>query len=142
MTTCLFGTIVAMSATLPRASHARLIGTATKCSGVGGWIGRFVSPPEPLLSIRVRGMATKKAGGSTSNGRDSIGRRLGIKVWPNQVAKAGNILVRQRGKKFLNGDNVGMGRDHTLFATATGVVRMSRSPTNRKRNFVHVDVVE
>lgn len=57
---------------------------------------------------------------------------------PNQHAKAGNILVRQRGMKFRAGDNVGMGRDHTLFATADGVVRMTRLATNRKRNVVHV----
>ena len=82
--------------------------------------------------------ATKKAGGSSNNGRDSAGRRLGIKVWPGLYAKAGNIIVRQRGKKFLAGDNVGMGNDHTLFATAPGVVRMERSAKNRKRNIVHV----
>jgi large subunit ribosomal protein L27 len=100
-------------------------------------------PPSSYgLQSQVRGMATKKAGGSTSNGRDSAGRRLGIKVWPNMYAKAGSILVRQRGHKFLTGENVGMGRDHTLFAKTAGIVRMTRSPTNRKRNFVHVDAIE
>ena len=89
----------------------------------------------------VRGMATKKAGGSSNNGRDSAGRRLGIKVWPNQYAKAGSILVRQRGKKFLTGENVGMGKDHTLFAKKAGIVTMTRSPTNKKRNIVHVNAV-
>mmetsp|Transcript_2439 Transcript_2439/g.5261 ORF Transcript_2439/g.5261 Transcript_2439/m.5261 type:complete len:143 (-) Transcript_2439:192-620(-) len=82
--------------------------------------------------------ATKKAGGSSNNGRDSAGRRLGIKVWPGLMAKPGNIIVRQRGKKFLAGDNVGMGNDHTLYAKALGVVKMERSPKNRKRNIVHV----
>ena len=72
--------------------------------------------------IGIRGMATKKAGASSTNGRDSIGRRLGIKLHHNQLAKAGNILVRQRGKIFRAGENVGMGRDHTLFATADGKV--------------------
>jgi large subunit ribosomal protein L27 len=85
-----------------------------------------------------RTMATKKAGGSSNNGRDSAGRRLGIKVWPNQVAKAGNILVRQRGQKFRAGDNVGMGRDHTLFALTDGSVYMTKLPTNKKRNVVHI----
>lgn len=91
-----------------------------------------------------RGMATKKAGGSSNNGRDSAGRRLGIKVWPNQMAKAGNILVRQRGAKFRPGTNVGMGRDHTLFAKTDGIVsmtKMERPPigrTKKRRNIVHV----
>jgi large subunit ribosomal protein L27 len=83
-------------------------------------------------------MATKKAGGSSSNGRDSAGRRLGIKVWPRQFCRAGSILVRQRGQKFRAGDNVGMGRDHTLFALAPGTVYMTRLPENKKRNVVHI----
>lgn len=86
--------------------------------------------------------ATKKAGGSTNNSKDSAGRRLGIKVWPGQYAKAGSIIVRQRGKKFLKGTNVGMGNDHTVFATHAGIVRMERSPKNRKRNIVHVEPEE
>ena len=85
-----------------------------------------------------RTMATKKAGGSSNNGRDSIGRRLGIKLYPGQRAKAGNILVRQRGQKFRAGENVGMGKDHTLFAKQDGRVQMTRLPTNKKRNVVHV----
>jgi large subunit ribosomal protein L27 len=83
-------------------------------------------------------MATKKAGGSSNNGRDSAGRRLGIKVWPRQFCRAGSILVRQRGQKFRAGDNVGMGRDHTLFALASGTVYMTRLPENKKRNVVHI----
>ena len=86
----------------------------------------------------VRHMATKKAGGSSQNGRDSAGRRLGIKIWPNQTAKAGSILVRQRGKKFRAGSNVAMGRDHTLFAKTEGIVHFTPLPTNKKRNVVHV----
>lgn len=91
-------------------------------------------------TISRRGMATKKAGGSSNNGRDTIGRRLGIKVWPNQPAKAGNILVRQRGQKFRAGDNVGMGKDHTLFAKCDGTVTMTKMKlANKKlRNVVHV----
>ena len=94
--------------------------------------------PHQHLQRTCRGMATKKAGGSSGNGRDSIGRRLGIKIWPGKHAIAGNILVRQRGQKFRAGQNVGMGRDHTLFAKADGVVTMTRLETNRKRNVVHV----
>lgn len=74
----------------------------------------------------VRGMATKKAGGSTNNGRDSAGRRLGVKILHNQPAKAGSILVRQRGQKFRAGDNVGIGKDHTLFARVAGMVKMEK----------------
>ena len=61
-------------------------------------------------------MAHKKAGGSSRNGRDSEGRRLGVKKFGGETVKAGNILVRQRGTKFHPGDNVGIGKDHTLFA--------------------------
>ena len=67
-------------------------------------------------------MAHKKAGGSSRNGRDSAGRRLGVKKFGGQEAIAGNILVRQRGTKFYPGRNVGMGKDHTLFALVDGVV--------------------
>ena len=67
-------------------------------------------------------MAHKKAGGSSRNGRDSAGRRLGVKRYGGQTVLAGNILVRQRGTKMDAGKNVSVGRDHTLFATADGVV--------------------
>ena len=67
-------------------------------------------------------MAHKKAGGSSRNGRDSEGRRLGVKRFGGQKVLSGNILVRQRGTKFDAGENVGIGRDHTLFATSDGVV--------------------
>lgn len=70
-------------------------------------------------------MAQKKAGGSSKNGRDSAGRRLGVKVYGGQNALAGNIIVRQRGTKYHAGTNVGMGRDHTLFALVDGNVRFS-----------------
>ncbi|PKR60078.1 MULTISPECIES: 50S ribosomal protein L27 [Thalassospira] len=67
-------------------------------------------------------MAHKKAGGSSRNGRDSEGRRLGVKKFGGQAVVAGNILVRQRGTKFHAGDNVGLAKDHTLFATVNGSV--------------------
>jgi large subunit ribosomal protein L27 len=67
-------------------------------------------------------MAHKKAGGSSRNGRDSAGRRLGVKVFGGQVAIPGNIIVRQRGTKFSPGKNVGLGKDHTIFALVEGVV--------------------
>ncbi len=78
-------------------------------------------------------MAHKKAGGSTRNGRDSNAKRLGVKRFGGQEVKAGNILVRQRGTKFHAGVNVGLGKDHTLFATADGkVVFEVKGPKNRK----------
>ena len=73
-------------------------------------------------------MAHKKAGGSTSNGRDSHGQRLGVKKYAGEVAIPGNILVRQRGTKIRPGKNVGIGKDDTLFALASGVVKF----TNRR----------
>ena len=78
-------------------------------------------------------MAHKKAGGSTRNGRDSNAKRLGVKRYGGQDVLAGNILVRQRGTKFHAGDNVGIGKDHTLFATADGkVLFQQKGPKNRK----------
>jgi large subunit ribosomal protein L27 len=71
-------------------------------------------------------MATKKGGGSTNNGRDSVGRRLGIKRSGGQRVSAGEIIVRQRGTKFHPGDNVGIGKDHTLFALTDGVVQFAK----------------
>jgi len=68
-------------------------------------------------------MAHKKAGGSSRNGRDSESKRLGVKLYGGQEVLAGNILVRQRGTEYHPGDNVGMGRDHTLFAKVNGVVK-------------------
>ena len=67
-------------------------------------------------------MAHKKAGGSSRNGRDSAGRRLGVKKFGGQIVISGNIIVRQRGTKFHPGSNVGIGKDHTLFATSDGKV--------------------
>ncbi|CAJ1925562.1 unnamed protein product [Cylindrotheca closterium] len=91
-----------------------------------------------ISKVASRGMATKKAGGSSNNGRDSIGRRLGVKLYPGQQAKAGSIIIRQRGQKFRAGEGVGMGKDHTIFAKVAGVVSMTKLPTNKKRNVVHV----
>jgi large subunit ribosomal protein L27 len=80
-------------------------------------------------------MATKKAGGSSRNGRDSAGRRLGVKKYGGQVVIPGNIIVRQRGTKFHPGSNVGMGKDHTIFATLNGKVAFKKTKT---RTFISV----
>ncbi|MEP5764578.1 MAG: 50S ribosomal protein L27 [Halieaceae bacterium] len=78
-------------------------------------------------------MAHKKAGGSTRNGRDSESKRLGVKRYGGQQVTAGSILVRQRGTRFHAGENVGCGKDHTLFAKADGEVKfITRGPKNRK----------
>ncbi|MFZ4761403.1 MAG: 50S ribosomal protein L27 [Alphaproteobacteria bacterium] len=77
-------------------------------------------------------MAHKKAGGSSRNGRDSAGQRLGMKKFGGEFCVPGNIIVRQRGTKFYPGLNVGMGRDHTLFATAEGTVAYAFSRGGRK----------
>ena len=82
-------------------------------------------------------MAHKKAGGSTRNGRDSQSKRLGLKKFGGEIVVAGNILIRQRGTAFHAGSNVGMGRDHTLFATAGGEVRFARKGPDQRR-FVSV----
>lgn len=78
-------------------------------------------------------MAHKKGGGSSRNGRDSQSQRLGVKVYGGQVVRSGNILVRQRGTRIKPGNNVGIGKDDTLFATAEGVVLYETVRDNRKR---------
>ncbi|MEX2123902.1 MAG: 50S ribosomal protein L27 [Woeseia sp.] len=83
-------------------------------------------------------MAHKKAGGSSKNGRDSESKRLGVKVFGGQTVVAGNIIVRQRGTRVHPGVNVGIGRDHTLFAKSNGLVRFEKKgPKNRQ--YVSVD---
>ena len=78
-------------------------------------------------------MATKKAGGSSRNGRDSAGRRLGVKKFGGQKVIPGNIICRQRGTKMYPGQNVGMGRDHTLFATSDGHVQFTYKGIKQKK---------
>jgi len=80
-------------------------------------------------------MAHKKAGGSSRNGRDSAGRRLGVKRFGGEVVISGNIIVRQRGTKFHPGTNVGIGKDHTIFATKDGKVFFKKT---RTRTFISV----
>tara|TARA_Y100000817_G_scaffold233748_1_gene186079 strand:+ start:176 stop:436 length:261 start_codon:yes stop_codon:yes gene_type:complete len=83
-------------------------------------------------------MAHKKAGGSSRNGRDSESKRLGVKRYGGQAVSAGEILVRQRGTKFHPGQNVGIGKDHTLFAKCTGKVFFNRKGKNLKQ-FVNIE---
>ncbi|MCY4430334.1 MAG: 50S ribosomal protein L27 [Rhodospirillales bacterium] len=85
-------------------------------------------------------MAHKKAGGSSRNGRDSAGRRLGVKKYGGEQVRAGNIIVRQRGTKFHPGNGVGIGKDHTLFALADGNVVFRKKGGGR--SYVSVDAAE
>ena len=82
-------------------------------------------------------MAHKKGAGSTRNGRDSAGKRLVIKLYDNQFATAGSIIVRHRGTKIRPGNNVGIGRDHTLFALIDGSIKFEHEPKDRKRVSVY-----
>ena len=82
-------------------------------------------------------MAHKKAGGSSRNGRDTAGKRLGVKKFGGERVLAGNILVRQRGTKWVPGDNVGLGRDHTIFSLVDGFVKFS----TRRNDRTYVSVV-
>ena len=77
-------------------------------------------------------MAHKKAGSSSKNGRDSVGQRLGVKAGDGQLVSAGSIIVRQRGTKFFPGFNVGMGKDHTLFARITGTIKFEGGRTRKR----------
>lgn len=83
-------------------------------------------------------MAHKKAGGSTRNGRDSESKRLGVKKYGGEFVKAGNIIIRQRGTKVHPGENVGCGRDHTLFALTDGTVKFMKNRGPMSRQFVTV----
>ena len=82
-------------------------------------------------------MAHKKGAGSSKNGRDSESKRLGVKIFGGQVAKAGNILIRQRGTSHHPGENVGMGRDHTIFALIDGTVKFRKKRDNK--SFISVE---
>mmetsp|Transcript_36926 Transcript_36926/g.95631 ORF Transcript_36926/g.95631 Transcript_36926/m.95631 type:complete len:124 (-) Transcript_36926:49-420(-) len=100
-------------------------------------VNAFVDSSNAFMA-ESRRWATKKSGGSSKNGRDSKPKMLGVKVYGNQAVKAGNIIVRQRGTKFHPmGENVGIGRDHTIFATADGKVQF-KYDRFAKRSFVGV----
>ena len=90
-----------------------------------------------FISLNIQRFAHVKAQGSTQNGRDSAGRRLGAKAADGQLINAGSIIYRQRGTKINPGKNVGIGRDHTLFALITGVVKYERCGKNKKKVSVY-----
>lgn len=90
-----------------------------------------------MLKLNIQFFASKKAGGSTKNGRDSIGRRLGVKKSDGEYATAGSIIFRQRGTKIHPGTNVGRGSDDTLFATINGYVKFERKGRDKKQVSVY-----
>ena len=90
-----------------------------------------------MMKLNIQLFAHKKGGGSTSNGRDSAGRRLGAKIADGQTAKAGSIIYRQRGTKIYPGNNVGMGVDHTLFAKIDGYVKFEAKGKTKKQVSVY-----
>ena len=89
------------------------------------------------ISLNIQKFAHKKGQSSTDNGRDSAGRRLGAKLADGQFAKAGSIIYRQRGTKIFPGKNVGIGKDHTLFAKTDGTVKYERSGRSKKKVSVY-----
>ncbi len=103
------------------------------------WEEVFSLVPETVSfeSAKEASMAHKKAGGSSRNGRDSAGQRLGVKRFSGEIVRAGNILVRQKGTRIHPGENVGMGKDYTLFAKVDGIVTYETKGRNKKQVSVH-----
>ena len=90
-----------------------------------------------MMKLNIQLFAHKKGGGSTCNGRDSAGRRLGAKLGDGQTCNAGSIIYRQRGTRIYPGNNVGIGKDHTLFALISGVVKYERLGRDKKKVSVY-----
>ena len=86
-------------------------------------------------------MSHKKAGGSTNNGRDSVAKRLGVKVFGDQAVKAGGIIIRQRGTRYFPGENVGMGKDHTLYSLANGLVKFTQKALKKYDGRVYKNTI-
>ncbi|KAK4412575.1 50S ribosomal protein L27, chloroplastic [Sesamum alatum] len=105
-------------------------------------VGQNIAVSFPIKSPLTIESAHKKGAGSTKNGRDSPGQRLGVKIFGDQVAKAGSIIVRQRGTKFHPGKNVGLGRDHTLFSLIDGLVKFEKFGPDKKKVSVYPRVVQ
>ncbi|KAL6288260.1 hypothetical protein ACE6H2_012650 [Prunus campanulata] len=106
---------------------------------VGPKLSLVSNPPRLALTIQN---AHKKGAGSTKNGRDSPGQRLGVKIFGDQAAKAGSIIVRQRGTKFHAGKNVGLGKDHTIFSLIDGLVKFEKYGPDKKKVSVYPQEVQ
>ncbi|KAI5069142.1 hypothetical protein GOP47_0015443 [Adiantum capillus-veneris] len=132
------GSAIAEMGRLSLSSHACLNGASL----------RLRPPLPPSSNTRLLGepltieAAHKKGSGSTKNGRDSVGKRLGVKIFGDQRAKAGSIIVRQRGTTFHPGNNVGLGRDYTLFSLVEGVVKFEKFGPDRKKVSVYPQEVQ
>ncbi|KAK1404353.1 Mitochondrial ribosomal protein MRP7 (L2) [Heracleum sosnowskyi] len=104
-------------------------------------VGQKLTISFPMIPPMTIEAAHKKGAGSTKNGRDSAGRRLGVKIYGDQVAKPGSIIIRQRGTKFHPGKNVGLGKDHTIFSLIDGLVKFEKFGPDRKQISVYPRVV-
>ncbi|EPS70927.1 hypothetical protein M569_03836 [Genlisea aurea] len=118
--------------------------SSTSFLRAGNWVpfsgSQKVAVSVPMKSPPTIESAHKKGAGSTKNGRDSPGQRLGVKVFGDQLAKAGSIIVRQRGTKFHPGNNVGLGKDHTIFSLIDGLVKFEKYGPDRKKISVYPHV--
>ncbi|KAL6509164.1 60S ribosomal protein L27 [Orobanche gracilis] len=123
------------------------LGSRSSSSFFGGDFGSIHIGKNATVSFPIKRSLTiqsahKKGGGSTKNGRDSPGQRLGVKIFGDQAAKAGSIIVRQRGTKFHPGNNVGLGRDYTLFSLIEGLVKFEKFGPDKKKVSVYPRVVQ
>ncbi|KAK2992895.1 hypothetical protein RJ640_028137 [Escallonia rubra] len=132
----------AMSFNLVGAFRGLSLGSSSSSSFFKGdfgsvHVGHKISVSFPVKSPLTIESAHKKGAGSTKNGRDSKGRRLGVKIFGDQAAKAGSIIIRQRGTKFHPGKNVGLGKDHTIFSLIEGMVKFEKFGPDRKKVSVY-----
>lgn len=133
----LVGAFKGLSLTTPSSSSSSFL--KGDLGPINSWNNRLVFPLKMPLTIES---AHKKGAGSTKNGRDSRGQRLGVKIYGDQVAKPGAIIVRQRGTKFHPGKNVGIGKDHTIFSLIDGLVKFEKFGPDRKKISVYPRVVQ
>ncbi|KAG5066335.1 hypothetical protein GLYMA_04G139200v4 [Glycine max] len=124
------------------ATEFKGLSLSSSSSFFGGSSGSLRAGPASVVSLPRRCPLTienahKKGAGSTKNGRDSQGKRLGVKIYGDQVAKPGSIIVRQRGTKFHAGKNVGLGKDYTIFSLIDGVVKFEKYGPDRKKVSVY-----
>ncbi|XP_028767124.1 50S ribosomal protein L27, chloroplastic [Neltuma alba] len=131
-----------MSFSIASAFKGLSLASSSSSSFFKGDCGSINVAPKPLVSFPKKFPLTienahKKGAGSTKNGRDSRGQRLGVKIFGDQVAKPGSIIVRQRGTKFHAGNNVGLGKDYTIFSLIDGVVKFEKFGPDRKKVSVY-----
>ncbi|KAK9925524.1 hypothetical protein M0R45_033846 [Rubus argutus] len=140
--------VASMSFNLVGAFRGMSLSSTSSSSFFRGDLGSVQLGPKLSLSTNPRRLpltiqnAHKKGAGSTKNGRDSKGQRLGVKIYGDQVAKPGSIIIRQRGTKFHAGKNVGLGKDHTIFSLIDGLVKFEKFGPDRKKVSVYPRVVQ